>query len=445
MNDTNEKYIHELYKIGNNASAVSSRFRRLSLAHHPNKGGNGKEFHKYSAAHEHIKASLSAGVSPFTNYHVTVDERGRVSIVRRDGVLVMHFKPLQPPMSSGDAIAVLHSKDSVYTYVAITQNAVYRFSTRDKIVAANGAFFEGRLGTMFDLTHAKVKDRTGRGWDNLRIRVYAGTNPRPLFLEKKTYESEFRAVDKRAPPLSQEAYEFLDELISSAVLAPLVAKAKVTSSWESMVFGYYDKNVPAVMFGKSRGTSKKMYGVGKTAMERWLPAVDFSSVFANVKTARIPTFSTLRIWKTLRMMFETQAETNHATAIVVQFIRQIYAHMKARGGPYDIGIRTMPGLKAKADTYARVRWTPGWLTWELPENYEISKDDIIYGLKTSGYDNLANFAAVFDKYAEIYRKDTRSNNRKFQNTVTNALKRGVKVSNDKMASMLKRGFRVSPA
>ena len=269
----------------------------------------------------------------------------------------------------------------------------------------------------------------------------------PMFLEKKTYESEFRAVDKNAPPLSQEAYEFLDELITNAVLGPLTAKTnRFVSTWGTVFLGYYDKNVPAVAFGKSKKTSRDMFEVGKKAMARTLPAVNFSSVLANVKSAHAPHFSTLRIWKALRLLFESNAETNHAAAIVVRFIRLIYTHMKARGGPYADGVRTAPGILAKGKTYARVRFMPQWLTRTLPEDYEISKKDIVQGLKTSGYDDVANFAAVFDTYDEIYRGNARSRSEKFQNEVASTLKKGVKVSNDKLdklAGVLKKGFRVS--
>jgi len=322
-----EKYTRELYKNGNDASAVGRRYRQASLKYHPNRGGSAREFQNLSAAYESILKSA---------------------------------------------------------------------------------------------------------------------RPRPLFLEKKTYESEFRAVDKNAPPLSQEAYEFLDELITNAVLRPLTAKNKrVVSTWETAFLGYYDKNIPAVAFGKSTKTSRHMFEVGKKAMARTLPAVNFSSVLANVKTAHAPHFSTLRIWKALRLLFESNAETNHAAAIVVRFIRLIYAHMRARGGPYPDGLRTAPGILAKGKTYARARFVPQWLTRTLPEDYEISKKDVVQGLKTSGYDDVANFAAVFDTYGEIYRKNERSRSEKFQNEVASTLKKGVKVSNDKLDKLLKKGFRVS--
>lgn len=277
-----------------------------------------------------------------------------------------------------------------------------------------------------------------------------GNAPLPRrFLEKKTYESEFRAVDRRAPPLSQEAYAFIDKLIYEAVVKSLRDRGTFAPTWFEVMFGWYhDKNIPAVRFGKSLKTSANMFVVGRDALKRSFMSValpDLGTTLTNVRTLHAPHFSSLRIWRALRLLFKTRAETNYATAIVVRFIRLVYKHMLAKGEPYYTGLRVSPGLKAKTKTYASVRFKPLTWVWVLPEDYEISKNDIVQGLRAKGDDPAANFAAVFDSFAEIYSENTRSKDDIFKERLMRLLKNELKVADAKVRNALKKGFKTSVA
>ncbi len=343
-------------------------------------------------------------------------------------------------------------------YVVVSRHAVYAFETQDEVVGVQRGFVVMRGPTngktvFLDPRTARRRNGNDGGWENMTIRLYAGVHPhpRPRLLHKKTYESEFRAVDKRAAPLSQEAYEFLDELVTNTVVKPLVEQGSFKSTVADLLFGYYDQSLPAVRFGNSQHTSAEMFQVGKAALARTFMSLslpNLGTALTNVKTLRLPHFSSIRIWKALRMLFKTKAETNYAAAIVVRFIREIYAHMLQKAGrPYVVGVRPSPGVVAKAKTYAGVRFLP--FTLVPREDYELSVHDIVLGLKAMSRQD-ANFSKVFKWYDNIYPPETRSKNEILQNTLINAFANGeLKVSNNKLRGTVRnianRGFRVSRA
>lgn len=329
-------------------------------------------------------------------------------------------------------------RQPLYTYLAVTRHAVYTFKTRqqiDKPSPRNRYFRDSK--TEYNLVRGQKRARGDARWGNLHLDLLAGAAPYApkRFLEKKTYESEFRAVDPRAPPLSKEAYEFLDEVVQRAVLEPLRGK-EFTSTWFTSIFGYYDKEIPGVVFGNSSATSRNMFDVGREGLKRSFANIklpDFETTITDVKTWRMPHFSSIRIWRALRLLFRTKAETNHATAIVVRFIRLIYKHMKDKAGkpyyPKKAAVRAEPGLEAKANAHGKVRFAL-W-TWKLPEDYEISKQDIIKGLAAKSDDNTVNFAAVFNVYPNIFKPDARTKAEKVTNSMLNKLKKGFKLANAK--------------